>query len=198
MSFTKGPATSYLHSITNGETGLKPLAWNTAPVCATEGCNSASSGKSKYCRVHAREARAAWIDKVRASAEARAERVKSHAALWARAIEAARKAHNECDPTPMVVRDAQLDGTLPPNGKTYYVSEGACGFGWVKVMPANSSFALWLTANGHARKAYGGGVSISTNFGGSQSIARAEAAAWALSDVLREAGIKAYADSRLD
>jgi len=196
MSDYKGPATTYLHSITGGETGLKPVEWNSKPVCATDGCNSAAQGKSKYCRPHAREARASWLDKVKASAEARETRNESFADLFRRAHEAARKAHAEAIPTPMVVRETSgLSGT--PTGKDYYVSEGACGFGSVVVRPGNSSFALWLCRNGYARKAYGGGVRISTNFN-SQSVARAEAAAYALADVLREAGIKAYGTSNLD
>lgn len=173
----------------------KPLAWNTKPVCATEGCNSATSGKSKYCRTHAREARASWVAKVQDSIKAREEKRESFADLWRKAQCAAQKAHAEAIPTPMTVIEQGPWDTLPR--KAWHVSEGACGFGSVVVRPGNSSFALWLVNNGYARKAYGGGVRISTNFG-SQSVARAEAAAYALADVLREAGIKAYGQSNLD
>jgi hypothetical protein len=194
MSYT-GPATTYLHSITGGETGLKPVEWNSKPVCATDGCNSAAQGKSKYCRPHAREARAAWLDKVKASSEARVERKASFADLWARACAAARKAHAEAIPVPMTVVEQDVITGEPK--RSWFVSEGPCGFGSVKVRPGNSSFALWLVSNSYARKSYNGGVSISTNYG-SQSIARAEAAAEAMADVLREAGIKAYSISNLD
>ena len=196
MSYT-GPATAFVHSFTGGATGLKPLEWNSKPVCATEGCNSAAQGKSKYCRPHAREARASWIDKVRASSAARDERKASFADLWARACVAARKAHADAIPVPMTVFDANLDGTPKAGGNRFYVSEGPCGFGTVKVLPGNSSFALWLVKNNYARKSYTGGVTISTNYG-SQSIARADAAAHAMADVLREAGFKAYGSSNLD
>jgi hypothetical protein len=196
MSYYKGPATTFLHGITGGETGLKPLEWNSKPVCATEGCNSAAQGKSKYCRPHAREARAAWLDKVKASSEAREERKSYFADIWARAVAAARKAHAEAIPTPMTVVE-KVGISNENTGRSYFVSEGACGFGSVKVRPGNSSFALWLVKNNYAHKSYNGGVSISTNYG-SQSVARAEAAAYAMADVLREAGIKAYGTSNLD
>ena len=166
-------------------------------TCATEGCTSAATGVSKYCTPHKREARASWLDKVKASSEARDERKATHADLWARAVVAARKAHAEAIPVPMTVYDANLDGTPKPDGNRFYVSEGPCGFGTVKVLPGNSSFALWLVKNNYARKSYTGGVTISTNYG-SQSIARAEAAAYAMADVLREAGVKAYGSSNLD
>lgn len=166
-------------------------------TCATVGCSALTSGKSKYCRAHAREARAAWLDRIKASQQEREEKRESFALLFRRAHEAARKAHAEAIPAPMVVADANLDGTLKADGERFYVSEGACGFGSVVVRPGNSAFALWLTRNGYARKSYYGGVSISTNFN-SQSVARAEAAAYALADVLREAGIKAYPQSNLD
>lgn len=164
-------------------------------TCATVGCELSTSGNSKYCAAHKREARAAWLDKVRASAQERETRSATFAALWAKAVEAARKAHAEAIPTPMTVVEENL--LTGEQGKRWYVSEGACGFGTVKVMPGNCSFALWLTKNNYARKSYTGGVSISTNYG-SQSVARAEAAAYAMADVLREAGIKAYGSSNLD
>lgn len=175
----------------------KPLAWNSKPLCATSGCNSATSGKSKYCRAHKVEARAAWLDKVKASAQARDERNEGFSALWGKALAAARKAHAEAIPTPMTVFDANADGTPKVGGDRYYVNEGACGFGYVTVNPGTSSFARWLVKNAGAYKHYYGGVRVSTNFG-SQSIARADAAACAMADVLREAGIKAYASSNLD
>lgn len=166
--------------------------------CAKVGCELPTSGKSKYCRPHAREARALWLDKVKTSCQEREQRNGDHAALWARAMEAARKAHADAVPAPMIVADAHLDGTLVEGGERHYVREGACGFGYVTVSPGNCSFALWLRKHANAYKHYYGGVRVSMNLGGAQSVARAEAAAYAASDVLREAGVKAYACSNLD
>jgi hypothetical protein len=196
MSYT-GPATAFVHSFTGGETGLKPLEWNSKPVCATAGCNSAAQGKSKYCRPHAREARAAWIEKVRSSSVERDVRNANHRELWERALFSARQAHANALPTPMTVVE-KVGVSNQNTGRSWYVSEGACGFAQVSVRPANSSFAIWALKNAGFRKAYGGGITFSTNFNGSQSIDRADAAAEAAATVLREAGIKAYASSRLD
>jgi hypothetical protein len=152
---------------------------------------------SKYCTPHKREARASWLDRVKASSEARDERKATHADLWARAVVAARKAHAEAIPVPMTVVE-KVGASNQNTGRSWYVSEGACGFAQVNVRPANSSFALWALKNAGFRKAYSGGITFSTNFNGSQSIDRADAAAEAAAAVLREAGIKAYASSRLD
>ncbi len=165
-------------------------------VCATALCGKGVTGKSKYCREHREVAREAWLAKVRNGAEERQIRDEKHASLWNRAVAAARKAHAEAIPNPMVVVE-KVGLSNENTGRSYFVSEGPCGFGYVKVMPGNSSFAIWLTRNGYAHKSYTGGVRISTNYG-SQSIARAAAAADAMANVLYEAGIKAYSGSDLD
>lgn len=161
-------------------------------TCATVGCEYHSVGKSKYCRLHRDAAREAWLSRVREGAEARQIRDEKHAALWLSAVTAAHKAHEAAIPTPMVVTEE-----VPATGRQWFVSEGACGFGYVTIHPANSSFALWVAKHTSAHKSYRGGLRFGTNFG-SQSVARAEAAAYALADVLREAGIRAYAGSNLD
>ena len=77
------------------------------------------------------------------------------------------------------------------------VLDGPCGFAWVVIRPGTSRFARWAVANGHARKSYGGGVQLWMG-GFNQSYTRKLAAAEALADCLRTAGIQAYASGRLD
>lgn len=118
--------------------------------------------------------------------------------LYESADAAGRKAAEACTPTPMIVSEADpLSGTPKPNGKAWYVADGACGFAWIKVRPGNCTFARWLKANKGARKGYYGGMELWVS-DYNQSIARKEAYASAFAGVIREAGIKAYAESRLD
>lgn len=108
-------------------------------------------------------------------------------ALWAKAYEASRVAHAAAVPEPMVV----VGG-----GNRWFVPDGPCGFGWVTFSGA-TPFGRWAKKTGRARPHYPKGLYVSTN-GNSQSIARAEAAAYAFAKVLREAGIEARGESRLD
>jgi len=112
-------------------------------------------------------------------------------ALYAKARAAGLAAAGASVPTPMVV--SETGGS----GRSWYVSEGACGFAWVTVRPGNSPFANYLKKAGLGSPAYGGGTQIwVSEF--NQSVARKEAYANAFAEVLREAGLKAYAGSRLD
>jgi hypothetical protein len=105
--------------------------------------------------------------------------------LVLKAHEAGMRAGQAVVPVPMHVQ-----GYAP-------VMEGPCGFAWVTVRPGNSPFANFLKRAKLADKAYGGGVSVwVSEFG--QSVARKEAYARAYAAVLQDAGVKAYADSRLD
>lgn len=79
-----------------------------------------------------------------------------------------------------------------------YGDRDACGFAWVTIRPGTSRFARFLKKNNYARTAYGGGVSIWCNYRNTQSVGLLEAMARGIADVLREAGIEAYASSRLD
>lgn len=101
-------------------------------------------------------------------------------------------------PTPMVVGTAKslFDDSFDPTQPTYFVSEGVCGFAWVK-FPGNTAFGRWAKASGLARAAYGGGLQVRANVGG-QSLARKEAWAYAYAAVLRDEGVEAYAESRMD
>lgn len=89
------------------------------------------------------------------------------------------------------------------SGEQWYVSEGLCGFATLVVRPGNSSFAHWLKANVRTYKNHSGGLAVSSSSivpedARSQSYDRKSAAVRAAVAVLREAGIKATADTRLD
>jgi hypothetical protein len=109
-------------------------------------------------------------------------------ALYEAAHKAGHAAAVGSSPTPMVVSGM---------GKSYYVSEGVCGFAWIVVKPGNSPFANWLKKTGKGDKAYGGGVDIWVGDYG-QSLDRKSAYASAFAKVLSEAGIRAYSNSRMD
>lgn len=101
--------------------------------------------------------------------------------------------------TPMVVTEHSnpLDDNSPAR-RQWIVSDGACGFAWVTIRPGNCSFAKWLVKNGHARKAYYGGVDIWIS-AHNQSVARKELHACAMAKVFKEQlGINACPGSRLD
>lgn len=159
-------------------------------------CDKPTSGNSKYCAFHRAEARDAWKANIAQEAEAREARKAEHAALWRKACEAATKAWHDAVPAPMVVTDDS-------SGQQWYVGEGLCGFASVIVRPGNSSFAHWLKANTRTYKNYGGGLAVPSSSivpddARSQSYDRKTAAVRAAVTVLREAGIKATTDSRLD
>ena len=121
------------------------------------------------------------------------------AALLGSAHAAGMAAGNAAKPHAMIVGEPttllgnQIDHSKP----TYYVPDGVCGFAWITVRPGTSSFARWLVKNGHARKAYRGGVDIWVHQFG-QSMERKQAYAYAYAKVLNEAGITAYSESRMD
>jgi hypothetical protein len=130
------------------------------------------------------------------------------AALIDRAEIAASQAFAAARPTPMIVgtpKDPVASlfggdgGGFDESQPTYYVEGGVCGFAWVNVRPANSSFALKAKALTGARKGYYGGLEIRPEaMGMSQSLDRKLAACQAYATVLQDAGIKAYAGSRMD
>lgn len=117
---------------------------------------------------------------------------KEHYALVEKAHEAGMAALNAACPTPMIVTGG-VPGEPP---KTWYVDEGACGFAWVEIA-GNTAFGRWAKKSKLATPAYPKGLMFWVYEGG-QSIDRKEAYASAFAKVLNEAGIKAYANSRLD
>ena len=132
-------------------------------------------------------------EKIAAEGKARKERYAKFAAVYEKAVAAGLAAGQAAVPVAMVVREE-----VPATGRSWYVSEGICGFAWVNVYPGNSSFALWLKKNGHASKAYQGGMQVwVSEFG--QSMQRKEAYAAAMAETFRnELGVKAYSGSRMD
>lgn len=120
-------------------------------------------------------------------------------ALLDRAFAAAAAAAAAATPSPMVVSEAEpLTGRPKAGGRSWFVSEGPVGFAWVTVRPARGALVAAAKRRGLGALGYRGGwVFWSPGFSG-QSIARAEAAAFAFADVLREGGVRAWADSRLD
>lgn len=111
--------------------------------------------------------------------------------LWQEADAAGKAAAAAIIPRAMVVSWRE-GATL----RREYVAEGVCGFAWVK-FPGNGAFGRWAKKQGLARKGYGPGLEywISDY---NQSMQRKEAYAIAFAKILREAGISAYADSRMD
>ena len=120
------------------------------------------------------------------------------AQIWKEAQKAGHKALEEAIPTPMIVN--QHNNMLNDNSpvvKSYYVSEGACGFAWIEIHPARGGFVNWCRKNNIGSKGYYGGWHIWV-FEGGQSIDRKECYAKAARGVLRKYGIDASYNSRLD
>ena len=129
-------------------------------------------------------------EKIAHESKARATRNAGFQELAQRAYEAGIKAGTECRPVPMTVIN-ELRGEL------WRIDDGACGFAWVTVRPANCAFAIWAKKTGLMRSAYGGGVQYWVGEFG-QSEERKSAFAGAYARVLCEAGINATSGSRLD
>jgi hypothetical protein len=109
--------------------------------------------------------------------------------LWNEAVAAGRAAGEAVAPVPMVVSEGS-------GGHQWYVADGVCGFAWVD-FPGNDAFGRWAKKSGRARKSYPSGLSHWVgDF--NQSMQRKEAYAHAFAGVLRAAGIRAYAKSRMD
>jgi hypothetical protein len=124
-----------------------------------------------------------------------------YAAVAAAADAAGKAAADAAIPTPMIVGTAKaiigpgaddIDYSKP----TYYVPGGVCGFAWV-ALKGNSGFGRWAKREGIARPGYPSGLMIRANVGG-QSYETKMAYAQAYAAVLREHGITAYPQGRLD
>jgi hypothetical protein len=123
------------------------------------------------------------------------------AEVYAKAHNAGIKAGTEAVPPTMIVGQPKggLFGTEIDYSKPFdVVREGPCGFAWVKIRPARGKFVKWLKEHNIGRRdSYQGGYSIFVgDFG--QSLIRKEAYARAFTDVLRENGLEAYSQSRMD
>lgn len=114
------------------------------------------------------------------------------------ACKRAYEAGQNCIPTPMVVTQPSnpLDDNSPPIN-TYNVPDGPCGFASVH-FKGNTSFGRWAKKEGIAKKdSYRGGLYIWVHEFG-QSYERKRAYASEYVKVLKENGIDAYSESRLD
>lgn len=116
-----------------------------------------------------------------------------YAEIWAEAWSAGVMAGLACRPTPMIVGQ-QVNKFLHI---VDVVDDGMCGFGWVKIRPANGKMARWLKAQKIGHKAYNGGWDVSVHEFG-QSWERKSAAAQAAAMVLRKRGIDATSHNRID
>ena len=138
-------------------------------------------------------------EKIAAEGKARKERYANFEVVFNEANRAGFAAGEAAKPAAMVVSSHAnpLDDSSAVE-KQWLVPDGVCGFAWVKVAPANCSFAKWLVKSKLAKGSYGGGVSIWVSSHG-QSYERKVAHASAMAKVLSEKlGVKCYADSRLD
>lgn len=120
--------------------------------------------------------------------------------LYARAHEAGMAALEAARPTPMYVvqRANPFDDSSPIVRRYAPVEGGTCGFASVVVHPGNGSFARRMRAAGRGSAEYGGGYMVKWVREGGQSLTRKEAYAQAFAEVLREAGVRAFAQSRMD
>lgn len=117
--------------------------------------------------------------------------------LFTEAYIAGQEAGISLKPRPMSLVNTDIRGNPLPNSPVYHCNEGMCGFAWVVIRPATSSFARWLRKNNLARTGYTGGLHISIS-DHNQSIERKLAHARAMAKVFCNAGFDAYPDSRLD
>jgi hypothetical protein len=120
----------------------------------------------------------------------------AHRELFDKAHAAGMAAGEGAAPQPMyVVQRHVVTGEIikryPP------VMDGVCGFAWINIRPGNSPFANWMKKNTHASKSWEGGIEYWVREF-NQSMQRKEAFARAFADVLMQAGVKAYAGSRMD
>lgn len=129
-------------------------------------------------------------EKIAAEKQERAERHAGYKALYELAMREGYRAGELATPRTMYVQDTAT-------GQVWAESEGMCGFAWVVVKNANKGFGHWLIKTGLARKGYQGGAHIWIS-AHNQSIERKTEHAIAVAQVLRNAGVDAYADSRLD
>ena len=165
-------------------------------------CDQPTAGKSKYCFTHRAEARTNFKEMCAVSEQSKVVRETQYRE-WIQGMSIlAEAAYMAAKPSAMVVYESVgLSDAPKPDGASWYVADGACGFAWITITPATCSFARWLAKNEIGYKAYAGGWQIPMHFfigQIGQSIERAEAAAYACSQFLRDQGIKTHSTSRMD
>jgi hypothetical protein len=120
--------------------------------------------------------------------------------IYREAYEAGIKAGNGVQVTPMIVgtETSPFSNIIDETKQTYFVEGGVCGFAWVKIRPARGKFVQFLKDKEIGSKDnYEGGYTIWCHEFG-QSLTRKEAFVQAFAKVLREYGIDAYGQSRID
>jgi hypothetical protein len=118
--------------------------------------------------------------------------------LFNRAHAAGMAAGTASTPPTMIVTER----ANPFNGNSavinqWAVADGPCGFATVRLRPGTSTAARYAVKNLGWTKQYYGGVGRSVPYF-NQSMVRKEAYARAFAGVLTDAGLTAYADSRMD
>jgi len=128
-------------------------------------------------------------EKIAHESKQRAARNAGFAALVSVAHAAGIRAGRECRPIPMIVSTAS-------GIEIECVDDGACGFAWIE-FAGNTAFGRWAKKEGIAGNHYPSGLCIWVHEFG-QSVDRKAAYAGAYAQVLRNSGIDAFANSRLD
>jgi hypothetical protein len=139
-------------------------------------------------------------EKIAAEKIERQARYARFAEVYAQADRCGQAAVEDIVPTPMVVveRANPLDDSSPIVRQYAPIESGVCGFAWVTVRPANSSFALWAKKEHGWSRSYHGGLQLWVR-GYGQSMERKEAYARAFAAHIRsELGLECHASSRMD
>lgn len=167
--------------------------------CATDGCDRLSTGKSKYCPTHKAEARKAWLARIEADKQSRADRASEFEDLWRLADTAGQVAATGVVPAPMLVyTPTHVFGDTPDLSKPVHViNDGVCGYASIIIRPGNHPFANWCKTHVPGWKSYYGGWELPVRRYG-QSYERKMAYATAFAQVVADAGINARASGRLD
>ena len=119
--------------------------------------------------------------------------------LYSKAHEAGMVAARSAEVTPMIVGSPStpFGSDVDHSKRTYFVEGGVCGFAGVVIKPARGKFVNLLKKMDLGwNHYYGGWYMPCRDFG--QSMARKEAYCEAFVEVLGEAGIRSYVDSRMD
>lgn len=98
--------------------------------------------------------------------------------------------------TVMLTESNLMDDSPRPDGQSFLMDDFPCGFAWIQ-FKGNTAWAKWAKAEGLARPAYPKGMSIWVH-DFNQSMTKKEVYAQAYAKVLRDNGIEAYAQSRMD
>jgi len=121
--------------------------------------------------------------------------------IWLKAKEEAAKAYEASKPQPIAWQQSGLNEGFDWSKPYNIEPEGLCGYAWIWIPNGRHPFVNWMKKNGKGRKNWSKGYDIWTSElcqDTSQSVERKEAAMKAAVKVLRENGIEAYSESRLD